>query len=470
METSGIAQGGGLVGLFPREFRFFATEVAVGGGLRVDRTAQVEHLDDAARTQVEVSAHELGDLFVGDHAGAVREHGDVHRFGNADGVGDLNLTLRGETGGNDVLGDIAAGIGCGAVNLRRILAREGAAAVRAVAAVRVDDDLATGQTAVTLRTANHEAAGRVDEEAGVLEPFGRHDRTDDLFNDFVNELSLHVLALGHFRGMLRGEHDRVATDRLAVAIAERHLALGVRAQRREGAVLAHNALTLDETVGVVDRCGHEGRRFVAGVAEHQALVASTEVEFVVGGAVDTLSDVLRLLVVTNEVLSKYLRYLQEQESNYHTDAVAIQEQVLPKEKEESADTNPTKIVGKSNPFKSTLKANEIKLLTDCVNEANMFTTTVSAKILTDFFNCKLNGVLKVNNTRLLAYLMMQLGCYNYIVYEWQSVIANNKLILGKIKGEPLTRTDLSSATDQAKNIYPKGYEIIDKYIKQLKKG
>lgn len=176
------------------------------------------------------------------------------------------------------------------------------------------------------------------------------------------------------------------------------------------------------------------------------------------------------IIVNLVVLSKYLRYLQEQESNYRTDAVAIQEQALPKEKEESADTNPTKIVGKSNPFKSMLKANEIKLLTDCVNEANMFTTTVSAKIFTDFFNCKLNGVLKVNNTRLLAYLMMQLSCYNYIVYEWQSVIANNKLILKKIKGEPLTRTDLSSATDQAKNIYPKGYEIIDKYIKQLKKG
>ena len=176
------------------------------------------------------------------------------------------------------------------------------------------------------------------------------------------------------------------------------------------------------------------------------------------------------IIVNLVVLSKYLRYLQEQESNYHTDAVAIQEQALPKEKEESADTNPTKIVGKSNPFKSTLKANEIKLLTDCVNEANMFTTTGGVKILTDFFNCKLNGVLKVNNTRLLAYLMMQLSCYNYIVYEWQSVIANNKLILKKIKGEPLTRTDLSSATDQAKNIYPKGYEIIDKYIKQLQKG
>ena len=176
------------------------------------------------------------------------------------------------------------------------------------------------------------------------------------------------------------------------------------------------------------------------------------------------------IIVNLVVLSKYLRHLQKQESNYYTDVVAIQEQALPKEKEESADINPTKIVGKSNPFKSTLKANEIKLLTDCVNETNMFTTTVSAKILTDFFNCNLDGVLRVNNTRLLAYLMMQLSCYNYIVYEWQSVIANNKLILKKIKGEPLTRTDLSSATDQAKNIYPKGYEIIDKYIKQLQKG
>ena len=176
------------------------------------------------------------------------------------------------------------------------------------------------------------------------------------------------------------------------------------------------------------------------------------------------------IIVNLVVLSKYLRHLQKQESNYYTDVVAIQEQALPKEKEESADINPTKIVGKNNPFKSTLKAREIKLLTECVNETNMFTTTVSAKILTDFFNCNLDGVLRINNTRLLAYLMMQLSCYNYIVYEWQSVIANNKLILKKIKGEPLTRTDLSSATDQAKNIYPKGYEIIDKYIKQLQKG
>ena len=178
------------------------------------------------------------------------------------------------------------------------------------------------------------------------------------------------------------------------------------------------------------------------------------------------------IIINFVVLSKYLNHLQEQESEYYIDTVTIQEQeqTLPKEKEESIENKPVKIVGKSNPFKSVLTSKEISLLTDCINEAHVFTTTINARILTDFFNCKLDGVLKVNNTRLFAYLMMQLGCYNYIVYEWQSVIANNKLILGKIKGEPLTRTDLSSATDQAKNIYPKGYEIIDKYIKQLKKG
>ena len=178
------------------------------------------------------------------------------------------------------------------------------------------------------------------------------------------------------------------------------------------------------------------------------------------------------IIINFVVLSKYLNHLQEQESEYYIDTVAIQaqEQTLPKEKEASTENKPVKIVGKSNPFKSVLTQKEISLLTDCINEAHVFTTTINARILTDFFNCKLDGVLKVNNTRLFAYLMMQLGCYNYIVYEWQSVIANNKLILGKIKGEPLTRTDLSSATDQAKNIYPKGYEIIDKYIKQLKKG
>jgi hypothetical protein len=47
-------QCGSLVDRFPAEFRLVAAEVAVGGGLLVDRAQQVEHLHDALRAQVEV--------------------------------------------------------------------------------------------------------------------------------------------------------------------------------------------------------------------------------------------------------------------------------------------------------------------------------------------------------------------------------------------------------------------------------
>lgn len=173
--------------------------------------------------------------------------------------------------------------------------------------------------------------------------------------------------------------------------------------------------------------------------------------------------------------SKYLDYLQEQEQKY-TEPLVVEPAVveeLPtcqKEEIEVPEPEPIKVVGKSNPFKSTLTPQMIKILTKGVNEVQIFTTEVTPDILSRFFSCTLDGVLKSNNTRLLAYLMMQLSSYHYITYEWQSVIANSKFILGKVKGKPLTRTDLSSANDSAKCIPPKGYEIIDKYIEQLKKG
>ena len=172
--------------------------------------------------------------------------------------------------------------------------------MRAVAAVGVDDDLAARETAVTLRTAHHEATRRVDEELGADEPFGRNHRTDDFFDDGFREFGLHLLAVGHFWGVLRGDHDRVAADGLAVDVAQRDLALGVGTQEGKRAVAAHDALALHQTMGVVDRGGHEGRRFVAGEAEHEALVAGAEVEFVVHGLVDALGDVLGLLVVADE--------------------------------------------------------------------------------------------------------------------------------------------------------------------------
>ena len=128
------------------------------------------------------------------------------------------------------------------------------------------------------------------------------------------------------------------------------------------------------------------------------------------------------------------------------------------------------IVGKeTNPFQSSFTEEQIEILTTCINEIQLFTTCISTKILKDFFACKLKGVLKSNNNRQLAYLMQSLNLKGFITDEWQSTIARHELILGKTKDTPLTRTDLSTATDQINMKQPKGWEIIDKYIKQLKK-
>ena len=83
-------------------------------------------------------------------------------MGDADGVGDLHLAALGEAGGDDVLGHVAGRVGAGAVDLARVLAREGAAAVRRGAAVGVDDDLAAGEAAVAHGAADDELAGGVD--------------------------------------------------------------------------------------------------------------------------------------------------------------------------------------------------------------------------------------------------------------------------------------------------------------------
>ena len=173
--------------------------------------------------------------------------------------------------------------------------------MRAGAAVGVDDDLAAGETRVALRTADHEAAGRVDQELGFRsDPFSRKHRLDDAFDHGFRELGLHLVAVAHFRGMLRGKHNGVHRLRTSIHIAHGELALRVRTEEGQRAVLAENGLLLHQAVCVVDRGGHQRVGFVARVAEHQTLVAGTGFERVVRSLVNTLLDVGRLLVVANE--------------------------------------------------------------------------------------------------------------------------------------------------------------------------
>ena len=106
------AQRLGLVDALPREVVVVAAEVAVGRGLRVDRAAQVEVAQDRRRAEVEVLAHERLDL----RRRAIRLGVEVvdedrERVRDADRVGDLDQAAVGEAGGDDVLRDVAGGVG-----------------------------------------------------------------------------------------------------------------------------------------------------------------------------------------------------------------------------------------------------------------------------------------------------------------------------------------------------------------------
>ena len=97
--------------------------------------------------------------------------------------------------------------------------------------------------------------------------------------------------------MLRRDDDRVDTQRAVrpLVVLDGHLRLGVGAQvAHHLALAADDGQLLENHVREDQRRGHHLARLVAGVAEHDALVAGTLLLLLV--AHDTLVDVGRLLV------------------------------------------------------------------------------------------------------------------------------------------------------------------------------
>ena len=160
------------------------------------------------------------------------------------------------------------------------------------AAVGVHDDLAPGQPRVTHGTAHHEPAGGVDEVLGLArhQAGGQHGLDDFLHHHLAQGLVLHALAV------LGGNDHGINRDRLVLlVVANRHLALAVGTEEIHDALLAHIRQPLGQLVRQHDGRRHQLGRFVAGVAEHHALVARAL--FVVGvdaAAVHPLRDVRRL--------------------------------------------------------------------------------------------------------------------------------------------------------------------------------
>ena len=269
--------------------------MAVGRGLGVDRLVQPEVIADAVGREVDELAERLFELAFLDLAGAVEIDIDRERLGDADGIGELDRAAIGELGGDDVLGEIARCIGRGAIDLGRVLAGKGAAAMGRRAAIGVDDDLAAGQAGIAVRAADDELAGWIDVPDGVLRDPAIGQRLPDIGLDDLADVGRGQLLVE----MLGRQHDLGDADGLAVLVSDRDLALGVRAELggRAFALLAGERQGLEDLVGIIDRGRQQLGRLAAGIAEHDALVAGADI--LVARLVDTLSDVRRLRMQQN---------------------------------------------------------------------------------------------------------------------------------------------------------------------------
>src|SRR6201984_2863008 len=185
--------------------------MAVGGRVLVNWTAQIEGFNDRFGGELESFAHDFGDFFFwnGGGAEAVYHHGNGLRY--TDGVGELDFCFGGEAGGDDVFGDVTRHVAGRAVHFGWIFAGESAAAVTAVSAVSVHDNLAASETRVAHGTADDEAACWIDVILGVLV---EHRDGDDGFND-VFENGVAEVVVGNGFAVLGGDYDGVTGGRLA---------------------------------------------------------------------------------------------------------------------------------------------------------------------------------------------------------------------------------------------------------------
>ena len=275
----------GFVGSLPWQIEIGAAEMPVGGGLLVDRTSQLELANDLQRAQIEVLVDEVLD---GGRRDPLRAKGldeDRDRFADADGIGDLDLTVGRQSGGHHVLGDVARGIRTRAVDLGRVLAGKAATPVTGVAAIAVDDDLAPGHARVGARAAEDEATGGVDVNRG---PLVDHLDGHDLVQHQLAQVATDALERGVLE-VLGRDDDGVHPARAPVGVLDGDLGLAIGPEIGQRLVLAHLCQLPRQLMRQLDRHRHQLGRLVTGEAEHHALVAGAT-------GVDTLGDIRRLPV------------------------------------------------------------------------------------------------------------------------------------------------------------------------------
>ena len=142
-----------------------------------------------------------------------------------------------------------------------------------ISAVGVYDDFSSGQSTVTVRSADYETAGRVDIIFCILiDHLLRKDRIEDIFLDILVDL-----LLSYIRIMLSGKYHCIQTYRLVVLIVlNRNLALSIRTKVGQGSVFTNLGQLTGQLVSQHNCIGHILLGLVGCITEHHTLVAGAD--------------------------------------------------------------------------------------------------------------------------------------------------------------------------------------------------
>src|SRR6266436_8425359 len=136
--------------------------MAVVGRFAIDRTQQIELIDDFCRLEIENFPNCPFQFFLVDFAGAEGIDADANGLGMADGIRELNFASVCQTGCYDILCYPAAHVSRATIHLRGILSGKRAAAVPSHTTIGVADDLATGYACIAFRAPDYEPARWID--------------------------------------------------------------------------------------------------------------------------------------------------------------------------------------------------------------------------------------------------------------------------------------------------------------------
>src|SRR5689334_6743382 len=108
--SSAFPQHWNFIQRLPGQINIGTSEVTEGGCGLIDGAAQVERLNNASWTQIEMLVDKANNLFVRDLPCTKGLHKERERTSHANSVGNLKLQAIRQTSGNNVLGDVAHSI------------------------------------------------------------------------------------------------------------------------------------------------------------------------------------------------------------------------------------------------------------------------------------------------------------------------------------------------------------------------